>query len=355
MSIDLTQWRHLVAVAEHGSFVRAAAAVGLSQPALSRSIQNLERELGAPMFDRTSTGSVPTDLGRITIARARDLVRMADELDREARDRRSVASGHVAVGGGPFPAEMLLGRAAPAFMAQHPNVSLQLHSRNWEEMLRMLRARTLDFFIGERSMLEGESDLEIEALPTVHPLFYFARPEHPLFARRELSLADLFHWSIISPSRIPPRVLEPMLRAREQFRASGGTPRRFPAIECGSVRMQIRIVEESDALAVAPIEIVADGLDRGRLALLATEPWLHLQYGIVRLAGRTLTSAAERFRDFVVEAEAEATREEARLVARWVTAGGRSRKRELAGPVAPVDGRRPGARRRAARADSAPD
>ncbi|MFM7142060.1 MAG: LysR family transcriptional regulator, partial [Alphaproteobacteria bacterium] len=46
MSIDLTQWRHLVAVAEHGSFVRAAAAVGLSQPALSRSIQNLERELG---------------------------------------------------------------------------------------------------------------------------------------------------------------------------------------------------------------------------------------------------------------------------------------------------------------------
>jgi DNA-binding transcriptional LysR family regulator len=328
MSIDLNQWRHLVAVADHGSFVRAAAAVGLSQPALSRSIQNLERELGAPMFDRTSTGSVPTDFGRLTIARARDLVRMADELDRDARTRREVETGHVAVGGGPFPAETLLSRAAAAFAERHPHVSLQLPSRTWEDLLRMLRARTLDFFVAERSMLIDESDVEVEPFPTAHPLFFFARRGHPLVERGDVSPGDVFDWPVIASSRIPPRILEPMLRSREQRRAAGGTVRPFPAIECGSLAMQARIVERSDAVAVATIEVVADGLEGGRLALLATEPWLHLQYGVVRLSGRPLTAAAERFRAFVVEAEAEATRAEEALVDRWVAPRGRERRDE---------------------------
>ncbi|MBU6282327.1 LysR family transcriptional regulator [bacterium] len=347
MPIDLPQWRHLLAVAEHGSFVRAAAAVGLSQPALSRSIQNLERELGAPMFDRTSSGSVPTDLGRLTIARARDLVRMADDLDREARTRREVESGHVTVGGGPFPSETVLIRAAAAFSDRHPNVSLHLPSRTWEDLLRMLRSRVLDFFLAERSMLDGETDVEVEALGTEHPLFFFARVGHPLVERGDLSVADVFDWSVIASSRIPPRVLDPLLRSRDERRAAGGTIRPFPSIECGSVGMQIGIVERSDAIAVSPIEVVAEGLEQGRLALLATEPWLHLRYGIVRLAGRPLTSAAERFRGFVVEAEAEATRAEMRLLERWVTPGGRSRRPQSGaaarpGPARPLATRRPG-------------
>lgn len=331
MPIDLAQWKHLVAVAEHGSFVRAAAAVGLSQPALSRSIQNLERELGAPMFDRTTTGSVPTDLGRVTIARARDLVRMADELDREARARRSLQAGHVVVGAGPFPAETVIARAAAAFTARHPAVSLSLPVRTWEDLLRMLRARSLDFFVAERSMLSDESDLDVEPLPTTHPLYYVVRPGHPLLERGDFAIEDVFDWSIIAPSRIPPRVLEPMLQRRARRQEAGGAPRPFPAIDSGSVAMQLRIVERSDAIAVAPLEVVADALDRRRLALLATEPWLHLQYGIVSLAGRPPTSAAERFRADVIEAETEATREEERLRARWATAGGRGRRSAEAG------------------------
>jgi len=340
MAIDLPQWRHLLAVAEHGSFVRAAAAVGLSQPALSRSIQNLERDLGAPMFDRTSSGSVPTDLGRLTIARARDLVRMADELDREARTRREVEAGHVSVGGGPFPSEMVLPRAAAAFTKRHPNVSLHLTSRNWEDLLRMLRARTLEFFVAEQSLLDDAKDVEVEPLETAHPLFFFARAGHPLLQRSDFSVADLFDWSIIASSRIPPRVLDPLLRTRDGRRAAGGTIRPFPSIECGSVGMQIGIVERSDTIAVSPIEVVAEGLEQGRLGLLATVPWLHLQYGIVRLVGRPLTSAAERFRSFVVEAEAEATREEARLLERWTTPEGRS-LRPKRGAAAQPDVARP--------------
>ena len=115
MALELQQLRQVLALAEHGSFVRAAAALHISQPALSRSIQNLERRFGSDLFLRSSSGAVPTDLGRLYIERARDVLRMADELDREAVSHGNLRTGRVAVGGGPFPADAVLGRAAAKF------------------------------------------------------------------------------------------------------------------------------------------------------------------------------------------------------------------------------------------------
>ena len=91
MALELQQLRQVVALAEHRSFVRAAAALHISQPALSRSIQHLERRFGSSLFVRSSSGVVPTDLGRLYIERARDLLRMADELEGEA-DRSLAAA-----------------------------------------------------------------------------------------------------------------------------------------------------------------------------------------------------------------------------------------------------------------------
>ena len=64
MAFELQQLRQVIALAEHGSFVRAAAALHLSQPALSRSIAGLERRFGSPLFLRRKSGIEPTDLGR---------------------------------------------------------------------------------------------------------------------------------------------------------------------------------------------------------------------------------------------------------------------------------------------------
>ncbi len=61
MTFELQHLRHLVALAEHGSFMRAAVALGMSQPALSHSIKKLEERLGKVMFTRNNSGAVPTD------------------------------------------------------------------------------------------------------------------------------------------------------------------------------------------------------------------------------------------------------------------------------------------------------
>lgn len=99
MTIELQQLRQVVALAEHRSFVRAGTALHISQPALSRSIQNLELRFGSRLFQRSTSGVVPTDLGHLYIERARDVLRMTDALQGEAISHAGLRTGQVDIGG----------------------------------------------------------------------------------------------------------------------------------------------------------------------------------------------------------------------------------------------------------------
>jgi DNA-binding transcriptional LysR family regulator len=327
MAFELKQLRQVIALAEHGSFVRAAAALHISQPALSRSIQNLETQFGSELFLRSSGGALPTDLGRLYIERARDLLRMADELDREAVSHGNLRTGRVAVGGGPYPAEAVLAPAAAKFTFQFPGVNLLVASRGWDELTRHLRSRELDFFVAETSTLLREPDLEIAPMPTAHPVFFVGRAGHPLAARRGVTVADVLAWPIVSPSRVPPRVLDPMLAAHRATSRRGSTAHGFPAIECNALAPAKRIALNSDAITASIPACVATELESGQLVLLAREPWMHLHYGIVSLKGRPLTQVAERFLEFVLEAERDAVSEDERLVARFASGSAARRSR----------------------------
>src|SRR5512141_344997 len=211
MAYELQQLRQVIALAEHGSFVRAAAALHISQPALSRSLQNLERHFGSDLFLRSSAGVVPTDVGRLYIERARDLLRLAEDLDRVAGSHRTLRGGSVAVGAGPFPFESFLGPAAARLTERFPGVSVQLRSRDWDDLVRELRSRQLDFFIAEISTLQREPDLEVAPLPSKHAIYLVARAGHPLTRRDNLEVADVLEWPLAAPGRVPPRILDPML------------------------------------------------------------------------------------------------------------------------------------------------
>jgi len=324
MALELQQLRQVIALAEHGSFVRAAAALHISQPALSRSIQNLEQQFGSELFQRSSTGVVPTDLGRLYIERARDLVRLADELDRDAVTHGTLRAGRVSVGGGPYPAESFLGPAAVRFVEQYPRVSVQLYAHDWDELLRHLRSRELDFFVAESSTLQREPDLELMPMPSAHSVYFAARASHPLARRDVVTAADAFAFPFATPGRIPPRILDPMLAAHRAAAQRGRAPLPFPSIQCNGLAPIKRILATSDAVTGTILSCIATELETGQFVLLGTEPWLHLHYGIVSLKGRPWTQAAERFREFVLDAEREAAREEERLLTRF--GPGRSRR-----------------------------
>ncbi len=313
MSFELQHLRQVIALAEHGSFVRAAATLHISQPALSRSIQQLEQRFGSQLFLRTTAGVVPTDLGRVYIERARDVLRLADELDREAVSQGHLRSGRVAVGGGPYPSDAVLGRAAAKFVEKHPGISVSVNVRNWDDLARQLRSRELDFFIAETSTLQREPDFDIEPMPSAHSVHFYARAGHPLATRGSLTFADVFEWPIVVPARVPPRILDPMLAAQRAALRRAAVRRPFPSIECNALAPAKRIVATSDAIGASILSCIAGELGSGQVVLIGHEPWMHLQYGIVRLRGHPLTQVSALFREFVLDAEAATAREESRL------------------------------------------
>jgi DNA-binding transcriptional LysR family regulator len=312
MAIDLRQMRHVLALAEHGSFARAAVALRLSQPALSRSIQTLEQQAGAALFLRTTAGVVPTDVGRVVIRRAREVVLLATELDQEILGDRTLRSGHVSVGGGPYTVASTLSNALSHFITAYPQVNVRLAVRDWDELLRQLRARELDFFVAEISTLLQENDLAIEAMAE-HPLYIVARTGHPLAACGQITPVDTFSYPFVSPARIPPRLMEPMLAAKRTADPAAAT-RAFPSVECNSFSAVKSIVRDSDAITAATLSSIATEFESGSLAVLGAEPWLTVNYGLVRLKGHPMSSASEKFREFVLEAERAVTVQEHRLL-----------------------------------------
>jgi len=317
MDIDLRLLRHALTLAEHRNFIRASAALGMTQSALSRSVQNLERTVGTILFDRRPQGVEPTDAGRLLLLRARELLSLSDEFTREVSQTRNLQRGRIVCGAGPYPGETVVGSAAGRFAVQHPGIQIDLRIRNWDDLLHGLRARELDFFVAETSTLAGENDLAIIPLGR-HPLYFVARPQHPLVGRG-VTLENVLAHPFVAPARIPPRLLAPLLKDRSAI-AKRQNGQALPSVECASLSVLKRIVMSSDAITALTLAAMHEELADGHLTVLHAEPWLHLDYGIVRRKNRSLTAAAETFLTLVQEEEEELTRVEKQLKARYAPA-----------------------------------
>ena len=317
MSLELRQLRHVLALAERGSFARAAVALRLSQPALSRSIQSLEQQVGTALFLRSASGVVPTDIGRVLVQRAREVVQMAEDIDREVLNRQSLRQvSHLVVGAGPYPAETMMCAALARFTGAHPLVSVRVEVRNWDELLPRLRTRELDFFVAEISTLAHEPDLDIEAMPE-HPLYFVTRPGHPLAGCGGVTPADTFRFPFASPCRIPPRLLDQMLVAQRSVVDPLVAARTFPALESHSLSLIKHIVQISDTITAATLPCIVTELEHGQLTTIGAEPWMNLRYGLVRLKGHPMSSAALRLSDLIFEEEQATLKLEAQLAAKW--------------------------------------
>lgn len=332
MSFELRQLRHVLAIAEHGSFARAAMALHLSQPALSRSVQSFEQHVGTRLFVRSSSGAVPTDDGRLLIQRARQIAELANDLSQHALANQTLGTGQVTVGGGPHPVESTLSSALARFISEHPQVKVRLEVRDWDELLRRLRACELDFCVAETSTMVQDHDLDIEPM-SAHPMHFIVRKGHPLAGRTNFTTADIFKFPSVASNRLPPRVLEPLSAAQRKSPDPAAAQRAFPSLECNSMGAIKRIVAGSDAIMTAMLSSITSELESGQLTILPREPWLSTHYGLVKLKGHPLSRAAEVFREFVIEAERETVLEEQRLLTHWMPGRARRTARRAAGPA----------------------
>jgi DNA-binding transcriptional LysR family regulator len=312
MGLELRQLRQILAVAQHGSFGRAATALHMTQPALSRSLKLIESEIGSVLFDRSATGVTPTDQGRLLVRRARELVDAADELDREVARQRVGGTDQLSIGAGPYAGETVVPAALARFLSGNELVRVRVQQANWDEFPRRLRARELDLFVAEFSTLVDEHDLEVQPMGR-HQGYFVGRKSHPLAGKTAVPIEETFAFPFVALSRYPPRALQPMLAARKPVSArQPGRP--FPAIECTSLAAAKQIVLGSDGIAALTLPMIAEDIERGSLIVLGTAPWVFVHYGLVTLKGIARSAACDRYIRCLEEVELELAREEARLV-----------------------------------------
>lgn len=190
---------HVVSVAKTGSFTAAAAQVGVTQSAITKSVAALEAQMGYPIFYRTSRGVMLTPEGRDFIERASRLLEDARDLLRGNRERGDRFAGPLRIGVCPASLEWLLERPVGALLTKHPSIRFEVSSSSFERMLQQVRNGGVDLAIGYDVAFAECSDLKREQFGALDGQM-FVRKGHPLLERDSITSTDLAEFDFVSPS-----------------------------------------------------------------------------------------------------------------------------------------------------------
>ena len=183
--MKLAQLSYVAAVAERGSLRAAARHLGVAQPAFSRSIAELERELGAPLFERRPKGMVATPLGRLSSGAPRRSSTTSRRAKDEFEQLRGNAVGSVTIGLSIAAHLQLLPKTLRSFRSQYPKVHLHIIEGFYPTLAPGLQDGSVDFYIGPDPGLRLPSTLR-KKVAVVRRTTVLCRVQHPL-ARRHRS------------------------------------------------------------------------------------------------------------------------------------------------------------------------
>lgn len=302
--VDLKQLHYAVTLAKHRNFARAAEALDMSQPALSRSISGMEAELGVQLFTRSARGVEPTPVGERFLLRAALLLREAGELEREVRLIQGAETGSLRVGAGPYPAELCVAPAVGRLSARHPRLQIDFGIGNWRSLVKGLLQSRLDIAIVELSIAENEARLHTESLPS-HRAVFFCRAGHPLCEESAPGIERVFSFPFVGTS-LPPRVARTFYQLARSGAIDAETGDYVPPLTVDNVALAKSIAINSEAVGMAPRVLIESEIAAGRLVTLDVDaPWLQTNYGFAWLRERSLTPSAHVFVAEVRAVEAE--------------------------------------------------
>jgi len=160
--MKLNALRALILAIDTGSLRSAAKKLGVSQPALTKMVKELEAELGAPLLERSTTGVIPTAQGKILHARACAATRELDEAAQQIGQMGGKMVGELSVGAVPLALLMLIPEAVRTFSREYPGIMLQLREELYVEQLSSLLQRAVDVVVGPipKDMRPGECHIE---------------------------------------------------------------------------------------------------------------------------------------------------------------------------------------------------
>ena len=264
----LSQIRDFLAVVDAGSFRAAARGLNVSQPALTKSIRQLEQELGAVLVARSVRGAMPTEHGRAFLARARAVSADLRRAREEIAQLNGAREGSLAIGSAPGPALGLLPDALIRLRKRWPRAVIRVADISPLDVLPALRDGSLDLALSVRlgALAELPTDCHAESL-YLNEAVIIARRDHPLASARRLAALGAAEWIRTgtpgNTSALP-----------EVFSAAGLPPPLY-RVDCASFLAVPELVARSDLLAVVPWQIAAREERAGgirRLRLRETMP-----------------------------------------------------------------------------------
>lgn len=275
--MTLVQLRHLLAIADSGSFSRAAEALFVTQPALSRSIRALEDELGQPLFDRVGRRNELTPFGREVVQRARQLLFDADELSASGHGQREGRTGSLRVGLGSGPGAMLMTALLTRMATRHPKLRLAIARGQTDLLVQSLRDRRLDALVIDSRSLSPAPDLHVQSLAEMRGAF-MCRPGHPLAqSTGALRFAAIRRFPIASSP-----LSDEVARALVEQYGPAAHPSECVTLRCEEIQSLVEVTRASDAVLLAIRAAAPD------LVELPLRPSLRARarFGLVTLAGR---------------------------------------------------------------------
>lgn len=294
LEFNLRELQQVQAIASEGSFVRAARMLHISQPALSRSIQEMEEKAGFRLFDRGRDGAVPTDTGRMVIRHAQTVTEAALAMQRELALIRGLGRGELRVGSGVFPTELFLGRTLSQLAIPGTRSRLRIVAGAAAELLKLLRRRELDMVVADPVWLENTADVTAVVLSS-HRGFLVVRAGHPLLDLPKLKLESVTGYPLVTSSAVTQQLSELVLKKKAKLPADRAVFKHWnPAIYTDSVSMMKETVMASDAITILPLYTVRHELEAKCVKVLPLElSWIQAQFAVMFLRHRTLSPLAE--------------------------------------------------------------
>lgn len=290
--MKLTQLRDVLAVAEQGSIRAAGRQLGSTQPAITRSIRDLEHELGVSLFERHAKGIRLTEMGRVFVRRAAAVQQEVRRAREEIDQLKGGTTGEVSIAMSTATIMALMPRATNEFRRRYPDIVLKIHEGFFQPVENDLLSGRIDLYVGPLDQTKGLPQFLVEPLFDNHRQIV-ARKGHPLAGAR--SLQELTGAAWVRPT-LSSRITEGDF---EEMFVAAGLPRPNIVVNARSALITMLAVAYSDLLTVVPrqwsdLPLLKDVVEPLGLPPLAAAP-----IAIVRRLEMPLTPVAEYLCDMV--------------------------------------------------------
>lgn len=290
--LRLRELHILLSVVDAGTMAKAAIQLGVSQPAVSKAIAELEQTFGVRLLDRTKNGLVPTDHGRVLLRRATVIF---DELKQGVDELRFISdptSGELRIGSSESMTAGLLPAIIESISTQYPKITLHVAQISFAPLdLRELRERTVELVLGRVPSALQEPDLDSEILMKER-IYVVAGAKSRWARRRHINLAEL----IAEPWALPPADSIPGRLVMEAFRSSGLETPRANVLTASIHLLANALPLTGRFLTVVPESVLRFTVARLPLKILPVDFQVEPSpIGIVWLKDRSLSPVARLF------------------------------------------------------------